>query len=215
MFTGLVEDVGTIGAVLPRGGGHELLVRTRIPMADCALGDSVAVDGACLTIDRFEGPDGFVAVAGRETVERTTLARARAGRRVHLERALKVGDRLGGHLVQGHVDGVARIRRIEDRRETWVLWVELPGALSRYVAPKGSLTVDGVSLTVNEVEGQTARVNIVPHTRRVTHLGDKRVGDEVNIEVDVLAKYVERLLDASESGKGTLLSTLARSGFLD
>ncbi|MCO4744409.1 MAG: riboflavin synthase [Proteobacteria bacterium] len=216
MFTGLVEDVGTIASVLARGGGKELLIRCpKLPLSECALGDSIAVDGACLTVDRFEGANGFVAIAGRETIERTSLADARPGRQVHLERAMQLGGRLGGHLVQGHVDGVGRITRIQDQQETWVLWVEMPEDLGRYVASKGSITIDGVSLTVNEIEGRMARVNIVPHTRRVTHLGRKRPGGSVNLEVDVLAKYVERLLNAPESGKGTLLSTLARSGFLD
>ncbi|TNE92027.1 MAG: riboflavin synthase [Deltaproteobacteria bacterium] len=216
MFTGLVEDVGTIAAIRGAGGGKELLLRCpKLPLDECALGDSIAVDGACLTVDRFEGKDGFVAVAGRETLAHTTLADARVGQRVHLERALRLGDRLGGHLVQGHVDGVGRVTRVEDRQETWILWVHIPEELRRYVAPKGSLTLDGVSLTVNEIDDGAARLNIVPHTRRVTHLGEKRPGQGINLEVDVLAKYVERLLGAREPGKSTLLSALARNGFLD
>lgn len=213
MFTGLVEDVGTIRAVGRRGNGLELTIRTAIPLHEVAEGDSIAVDGACLTAERFEA-DAFVAVAGRETLERTTLARARAGRRVHLERALRLGDRLGGHLVQGHVDGLARVQRVQDAAESWLLWLDLPQELVRYVAAKGSLTVDGVSLTVNEVDGSVARLNVVPHTREVTRLGDLTAGDAVNIEVDILAKYVERLLSAPEPGKGLSLKTLSENGFL-
>lgn len=216
MFTGLVEDVGTIAASRVVGGGRELLLRCpKLPLHECALGDSIAVDGACLTVDRFEGQDGFVAVAGRETLAHTTLADARVGQRVHLERALQLGARMGGHIVQGHVDGVGRVARVEDKQETWVLWVDVPPGLQQYIAAKGSITLDGVSLTVNEIEGASARVNIVPHTRRVTHLGHKRAGHAINIEVDVLAKYVERLLGAREPGKDSLLSALAKNGFLD
>ncbi len=199
MFTGLVEDVGTIAWVKPQGSGQQLGIRTAIPLGEVAVGDSIATNGVCLTAEGFEG-DVFRAVAGRETLERSTLARARAGQRVHLERALAVGDRLGGHLVQGHVDGQGEILRSTDAQESWILWVRIPRELSRYVASKGSLCVDGVSLTVNEMAGDDARLNIVPHTARVTRLGGLRPGDRVNLEVDILAKYVERLLGGSTSG---------------
>ena len=193
MFTGLVEDVGVVVAVTPTGAGKSLVIRTALPLAEVAPGDSIAVDGVCLTAESTQG-DTFRAVAGRETMERSTLASVRAGRSVHLERALALGDRLGGHLVQGHVDGVGTVCRVADQQESWVVWVEVPGEASRYVASKGSLTVDGVSLTVNELDGRVVRLNIVPHTARVTRLGSLRAGDRVNLEVDVLAKYVERLL---------------------
>jgi len=199
MFTGLVEDVGTIAWVKPQGSGQLLGIRTAIPLGDVSVGDSIATNGVCLTAEGFEG-DVFRAVAGRETLERSTLARARAGQRVHLERALAVGDRLGGHLVQGHVDGLGEVLRSYDAQESWILWIRIPRELSRYVASKGSLCVDGVSLTVNEVAGDDARLNIVPHTARVTRLGGLRPGDRVNLEVDILAKYVERLLGGSTSG---------------
>ena len=134
---------------------------------------------------------------------------------MHLERALRLGDRLGGHLVQGHVDGVGRVARIEDRQESWILWFELPEGLERYVAPKGSITLDGVSLTVNEIEGRMGRVSVVPHTIEVTHLGSKKPGAPINIEVDILAKYVERLLGPRGSGNSSLLDAMARHGFMD
>lgn len=217
MFTGLVEDVGTIVAVGPQGRGIELTIRTAIPMSEVALGDSIAVDGACLTVESM-GPDRFVAVAGRETLERTTLRDARAGRQVHLERALRLGDRLGGHIVQGHVDGLGRVVRISEAQESVILWIEAPSEVVRYVAPKGSITVDGVSLTVNEVDEQRFRVNVVPHTARVTRLGRLTPGAAVNLEVDVLAKYVERLLGVGPSGdpqpaSGLTLEKLTRFGF--
>lgn len=211
MFTGLIEDVGAIVAVRPEGDGLALGIRTAIPLAEVAKGDSIAVDGACLTAERFEG-DVFYVTAGRETLQHTTLGGARPGRRVHLERALRVGDRLGGHLVQGHVDAVGRIASVTDARESWVIWIELPREIERYVAEKGSICLDGVSLTVNELRGREARVNVVPHTRAVTRVRDWRAGDAVNVEVDVLAKYVERLLGRAPGG-GLDIETLKRAGF--
>lgn len=210
MFTGLVEDVGTLVRIQPQGSGRELAIRTRLPIPEIAVGDSIAVDGACLTAERFEA-DTFIAVAGAETLAHTTLGDARIGRSVHLERALRLGDRLGGHLVQGHVDGTGRVTSARQERESWVMWVELDPALIRFVAPKGSITLDGVSLTVNQVDGASLRVNIVPHTARVTRLGGLRAGDRLNVEVDVLAKYVERLL--AGRAPGLTLEDLARHGF--
>jgi riboflavin synthase len=206
MFTGLVEDTGTIVSVLPEQGGRRLLIRTRIPLSEVRIGDSIAVDGACLTAERLAG-DCFEVVAGRETLGLTTLGEVRAGRRVHLERALRLGDRLGGHLVQGHVDGTARVLRSHAQGESWILWIELPPGLSKYVVRKGSLTVDGVSLTVNEVVGDTCRMNLIPHTVSVTRLGELRPGDAVNVETDLLARYVERLMGGDHGG---LMAKLAR-----
>jgi riboflavin synthase len=214
MFTGLVEDLGTIVEVRPRGNGLEIAIRTKIPLAEVAIGDSIAVNGVCLTAERCEG-DRFIAVAGRETLQKTALAGIRPGERVHLERAMQLGGRLGGHLVQGHVDGVGRVERVEDAGESWVIWLSAPPELARYIAPKGSITIDGVSLTVNEVHGNRFRVNIVPHTRTVTRLGLIGPGDPVNLEVDVIAKYVERLLgERSAHGPGLTLETLAENGYL-
>jgi riboflavin synthase len=193
MFTGLIEDTGTIASITTRGSGREIGVRTGLPLGEVRIGDSIAVDGACLTAERIEG-DRFFATCGRETLEKTTLGQARVGRRVHLERALRLGDRLGGHMVQGHVDGTARVRSVTPSGESVVIWVDGAPELLRYVASKGSVCVNGVSLTVNEVDARGFRVNIVPHTATRTHLGALRSGESVNIEVDVLAKYVERLV---------------------
>lgn len=210
MFTGLVESVGEITGVRPEGAGWRLTIHSALPISEIRLGDSIAVDGACLTAEAFEG-DAFVVVAGRETLEKTSLGRVRVGRRVHLERALKVGDRLDGHIVQGHVDGVGRVLSAEERSESWVIWMQLAPDLLRFVAPKGSITLDGVSLTVNEVVGERFRVNVVPHTARVTRLASFRPGQAVNVEVDVLAKYVARLLQADEAPD--LLARLRENGF--
>ena len=212
MFTGLVEDIGQIVSIQPRGNGHELRIRTALPLTEVAVGDSIAVDGVCLTAEAVATGD-FTAVAGRETLAHSTLSAIRAGRHVHLERALRLGDRMGGHLVQGHVDGIGTIRSLSRERESVVLWVTLPQDLTRYVAEKGSICIDGVSLTVNEVDHSGLRVNIVPHTARVTRLGSLTSGQSVNIEVDVLAKYVERLLGGNTAGTTLSLDTLRKHGF--
>ena len=197
MFTGLVEDIGTIKAVQPLKGGRKLTIRTRLPLEEIALGDSIAVNGVCLTADDF-GDGCFVATVGRETVMTSTLGEIKQGSSVHLERALAVGDRLGGHLVQGHVDGVGRVTKSYDAGESWILWVELTPEIERYVVSKGSLTIDGVSLTVNEIVGRTARVNLVPHTAKKTRLGGLLPGAVVNLEVDIIAKYVERMMQGQQ-----------------
>ncbi len=193
MFTGLVEDTGTIASITTRGSGREIGVRTALPLGEVRIGDSIAVDGACLTAERIEG-DCFFATCGRETLDKTTLGDVRVGRKVHLERAMRLGDRLGGHMVQGHVDGTAKIRSLKTASESVVIWLDAAPGLLKYLASKGSVCVDGVSLTVNEVDARGFRVNIVPHTVTKTRLGALRAGDAVNIEVDVLAKYVERLV---------------------
>ena len=213
MFTGLVEDVGSVVAVRPSGRGRRVVIRTDLDLSQVRIGDSIAVNGACLTAE-VVGADRFEAVAASETVAKTTLGRLRAGQRVHLEQALRVGARLGGHLVQGHVDGVGQLVRVEPGAESSALWVEAPKGLGRYIAAKGSICLDGVSLTVNELDGMKFRVNIVPHTRRITLIGELQVGDEINVEVDILSKYVERLMGQSGSDpSGLSLEMLARHGF--
>lgn len=211
MFTGLVEDCGTVASISSRGNGHALTIASGLPLAEVAIGASIAVNGACLTAEELAG-ERFTVTCGRETLARTTLGRLRVGDRVHLERALRVGDHLGGHLVQGHVDGVGRVSAVDHDAESWVFWVEVPDDLLRYIAPKGSICIDGVSLTVNELSGRRFRVNVVPHTATVTLMSTRKAGDAVNIEVDILAKYVERLLGGGAGG-GLSLETLRRSGF--
>ncbi len=212
MFTGLVEDIGTILAVRPRGAGKALSIRTTIPMSEVGLGDSIAVNGACLTADGFHDA-GFECVAATETLAKTTLGHLRKGHQVHLERALQLGDRLDGHLVQGHVDGLGSVVSAGSARESFVLWVRPEPGLLKYIAPKGSITIDGVSLTVNEVTGDAFRVNLVPHTTDVTLLGALRTGTPVNLEVDVLAKYVERLLGDRAASGGLSVESLRDNGW--
>lgn len=211
MFSGIVEDVGAVVSVIPRGNGRLVAIRTAIP-ADPAAGvgsarreavgpgDSIAVMGACLTVEAVEPPHAFSVVAGRETVECTTLGDLRAGSRVHLERALRLGDRLDGHLVSGHVDGVGRVVSAERDAESVVLGIEVPPRLGRYLARKGSVAIDGVSLTVNEAEGAVFRIAVIPFTAAHTLLGALVPGACVNIEVDLIARYVERLLGGEPAG---------------
>jgi riboflavin synthase len=197
MFTGLVEDVGEVSGLRSRGGVREILVRTALPPADLRAGDSVSVHGVCLTLMADCDPEGSFRVAAvSETLRRSTLDKLRPGSRVHLERALKLEDRLGGHLVQGHVDGLGSVRRIERRGEEWVLDVGLPQRLRRYLVEKGSICLDGVSLTVARTGPDWFRVHIVPATAGSTLIARYRPGREVNLEVDLIAKYVESLLGA-------------------
>jgi riboflavin synthase len=196
MFTGIVEGTGTVAAMRrpPAGGAARLEVEAPWPAGELAVGDSVAVDGCCLTVvARTAG--GFAADVVAETLRRTTLGRLPAGARVNLERPLALGGRLGGHLVQGHVDGVGRVLERRPAGEGGEeVRVDLPGDLARYVVEKGSIAVDGVSLTVAGVGQGWFAVALVPHTLAATTLGERAPGDPVNLEVDVVAKYVERLV---------------------
>jgi riboflavin synthase len=195
MFTGIVEGTGRVVtlAVAPGGAGAWLEVEAPWPAGTLAAGDSVAVDGCCLTVAAAT-PTGFAADLVAETLRRTALGRLAAGDRVNLERPLALGGRLGGHLVQGHVDGVARVLERQAAGEGRELRVELPEALARYVVEKGSIAVDGVSLTVAGLGQGWFAVALVPHTLATTTLGERGPGDPVHLEVDVVAKYVERLV---------------------
>jgi riboflavin synthase len=197
MFTGIVEELGEV-VRLTDGGGDSAVVAVRGPVvtADAKHGDSIAVNGVCLTvIDNVDGV--FTADVMGETLRRTSLGALRPGSPVNLERAATLGTRLGGHLVQGHVDGVAEILGREPAEAWEVLTFSLPPEVSRYVVEKGSITVDGVSLTVMAVTGDSFSIGLIPTTLKLTVLGQKAVGDPVNLEVDVIAKYVERLLGAA------------------
>jgi riboflavin synthase len=199
MFTGIVEERGRVRAVEPRPGGDgaRIEIEARAVLADTEVGASMAVNGCCLTVvDR--GADWWAADAVPETLERTALGALRAGDAVNLERPIRLGDRLGGHLVQGHVDAVGSVARREQLGDgSTLIEIAAPGDLLRYVVEKGSITVDGVSLTITEVGAGSFSVAIVPHTAAVTTLGQKTPGGPVNLEVDVVAKYVERLLDGA------------------
>jgi len=196
MFTGIVQGVGRIRSVEPRGGDVVLWIETGpVPLDDVQVGGSIAVSGACLTATSIE-EHAFAADVSRETLSLTTLGAAAAGTRVNIEKALTAGQALGGHYVTGHVDGVAKVvSRHDDARSVRVEF-EVPEELARYVARKGSVCVDGVSLTVNGVQGRRFDVNLVPHTLELTTLADCRRGTAVNVEVDIIARYLERMLEA-------------------
>jgi riboflavin synthase len=194
MFTGIVQDIGRVESLTARGGDVRLAIRVaHLELARTAIGDSICVQGCCVTAVTLDGPV-FAADLSRETLSLTTLGALAVGTAVNLEPALRAGDALGGHLVSGHVDGVATvISEATDARSTRVV-IEVPAALARYIARKGSVAVDGVSLTVNEVAGARFGVNLIPHTREHTTLGSLVPGTRVNLEIDQVARYVERLL---------------------
>jgi len=198
MFTGIVQTTGTIARLEARGGDTRLHVRAAaLDLSDVAIGDSICVSGVCLTAIALDAAT-FAADVSTETLSCTTLGMLQSGQCVNLEKSLRLADRLGGHLVSGHVDGVGRVLAVapDARSQRWTF--ELPPALARYVAAKGSICVDGVSLTVNEVDANRFGVNLIPHTVEVTTFRDKQAGDAVNIEVDLIARYVERLRTAGD-----------------
>jgi riboflavin synthase len=199
MFTGIIEAVGRLGSAETRDGDLRLRIEAGgLDLSDARLGESIAVSGVCLTVVAFDAT-GFSADVSNETLSLTTLGRLSAGAAVNLERALRASDRLGGHLVSGHVDGLGRVQRRwpDARSERWRFTA--PSGLLRYVAAKGSICVDGVSLTVNAVDHEGFEVNLVPHTLQHTAFGATADGAEVNLEVDVIARYVERLAQAART----------------
>ncbi|APZ44499.1 riboflavin synthase [Acidihalobacter ferrooxydans] len=217
MFTGIIQAVGRVGHIEPRGGDSRLTVEAgALDLRDAALGDSIAVNGVCLTAVGYDGAR-FAADVSGESLSRTTLGALGAGSPVNLELALQPTTRLGGHLVSGHVDGVGEIvERCADARSVRFV-IRAPDRLARYIAEKGSICVDGISLTVNGVDGAQFDINIVPHTLEATTLHTARVGQKVNLEVDVIARYLERLLlgDAAAQAAGGAITRelLERHGF--
>ena len=199
MFTGIVTDMGVVRAVEARANDlHRVTIACSYPRASIALGASIACSGICLTVTATaedKGGTTFAVDAAAETLKVTTAGRWKAGTRVNLERALKMGDELGGHLVAGHIDGVATLDKREDLTEAARMTFRTPKELMRFIAPKGSVTLDGVSLTVNEVERDTFSVLIIPHTLTVTTFGALKAGDPVNLEVDTMARYAARLAE--------------------
>lgn len=210
MFTGLVETTGTLRARERRGPGFRLEIACDLRPLE--LGESIAVSGVCLTVAETSSK-GFAADVSIETVERTTLGRVASGSRLNLERSLAVGDRLGGHLVSGHVDAVARVVAVEPAGEARRVTIAAPAPVLPFIAPKGSVALDGVSLTVNAVSGDRFELMLIPHTLQVTNLGALRPGAELNLEVDLVARYVVRWLEASGASGHTLADALARAGF--
>jgi len=202
MFTGLIEEMGTIESVEKRAPGHRLRVRAAAVLADARVGDSLAVDGCCLTVVERDA-ERFAVDTVPETLARTTLGERRAGDRVNLERALRLDQRLGGHLVQGHVDGVGIVRAMAREGDGVRMSLEIPAAFVRFVAEKGSLAVDGVSLTVARELGDGCEIALIPHTLGHTTAGGYQPGRRVNLEVDLVARYLARLLDESGASRRT------------
>lgn len=201
MFTGLIEGTGTLLRIDQRGPDAQMVIRPNRVMESLQLGESIAVDGACLTVVSFHGSEFTVDVSA-ETLHRTTLGRKTSGVQVNLERALRMGDRLGGHLVSGHVDGIGILKDRAAEGRSWRLSFQVPRELTRHVIEKGSIAVNGISLTVNGCGDTHFHVNIVPHTAKETTIPRLRIGEEVNVETDLVGKYVEKLV-ACWGGQGS------------
>jgi riboflavin synthase len=220
MFTGIIEGLGTISSVRSSGQGSRLAVEADFELTGTKIGESVAVNGACLTVVTLSNKR-FEADVSPETIEKTTFGRVKIGERVNLERALLLSSRVDGHLVSGHVDALGTIVRRETAGNATLVTVEIPPDAARYIIPKGSVAVDGISLTVNQCDEGSFGVSIIPHTGLITTIGFKKVGEPVNIETDMIGKYVERFLRADKAeqketkdGGGVDMELLAKSGFL-
>ena len=214
MFTGITAALGYVRRLMRRGEDAVLEIESSLDLDDVRVGDSMAVSGACLTVTAKAGRI-FATDVSAETLSRTTFRNLAAGDRVNLEKALRVGDRLGGHIVLGHVDGVGRIVEKTPRSGSLVLGFEIDPGLGRYAVAKGSITVDGISLTVNRCEKTRFYVNIIPHTTTATTLGLKKVADEVNIETDIIARYLEKLISTEKEPDGATGAVGGSSGGID
>jgi riboflavin synthase len=217
MFTGLIQDVGKIQSLEPRQGGIRLTISTRLNLSAIRTGDSISVDGVCLTVVHLTG-NAFVVEASPETLRKTTLSMARQGQSVNLETALKMSDPLGGHLVAGHVDGTGEILEVVPEGNSWRYRFRVPLEIDQYLVQKGSVAVDGISLTVAECGDGEFSASVIPHTARATTLGNKKAGDRVNLESDMIAKYVEKFVRRGEKREpqaSTLdAAFLAKYGYL-
>lgn len=213
MFTGIVADIGKLKALTPGRAGVRAELSTGLDVADFALGESVAVNGVCLTVDAL-GSASFMADVSPETLKRSNLGELRPGSEVNLERALRPVDRLGGHFVLGHVDGVGTVHSRKREGEFEVIAFNAPREVARYLVSKGSVAVDGVSLTVASVSGELFTVAVIPHTLGRTTLAGRKAGDRVNLEADILGKYIEKLSRGERPEGGLTFETLARNGFL-
>lgn len=221
MFTGIIESLGSVAAIQATGAGRRMTVSTALDLTETRIGDSIAVNGACLTAVTLENHRFGVDISP-ESLKRTTLGQLRIGQEVNLERALRLSDRLDGHLVSGHIDGIGHIRsRVADGK--WiVIGISVPASLLRYMIEKGSVAVDGISLTINSVGKAEFSVSVIPHTAQMTTLISKSAGDAVNIETDMIGKYVERFMtagqpkghDRADGRPGIDMQFLSRSGFL-
>ncbi len=213
MFTGIIEAIGHIAELRPAGGDLSVRVQTgSLSLDDVALGDSIATNGVCLTVVALPG-DGFWADVSQETISKTTAQHWQVGQSVNLEKALMPTSRLGGHLVSGHVDGIGEVVSHQQRGRAWQLVINAPGELAKYIAQKGSITVDGTSLTVNEVQGRRFELTIVPHTLTETVIDGYQTGTLVNLEVDLIARYLERLLQGSTEASPLTEQFLKQHGY--
>lgn len=214
MFTGLIETVGELVSIERRGASGSLTVKTALPLDEIRIGDSIAVNGACLTVVR-KGGGAVTFDVSPETIDRTAFKNLKSGAPLNMERAMRLSDRLDGHLVSGHVDCIATVTERREVAGNIVFGFRFPAEFAKYIAAKGSVAIDGISLTVNSVGPDSFSVNIIPHTASKTTLLQKRVGDEVNIETDLLCRYLERLLAGRETREGGVtLDLLAKNGFM-
>ena len=222
MFTGIIEGLGTVSAVRPAGWGKRLAVETDFDLNQTKIGDSICVSGACLTAVKIDRRYFEVDISP-ETLDMTTFSQAKIGQRVNIERALRLSDRIDGHLVSGHIDGVGKIRQSETLGNAIIVTIEVPESLTRYMIHKGSVAVDGISLTINSCAAGSFSISIIPHTAKLTTIGFKNKGDPVNIETDMLGKYVERFMSAQpgpndardEKPAGIDEAYLIKTGFLN
>lgn len=221
MFTGIIEGLGRIAGIKPMGTGKRLVIDADFTLDMTGIGDSIAVSGACLTVTLIEGKRFEVDVSP-ETISKTTLGMARIGDRVNLERALRLSDRLDGHLVTGHVDGVGTVKNRQNEGNAIIVTLAVPSTLTRYIINKGSVAIDGISLTINDCDQFSIRVAVIPHTAKLTTIGFKKIGDPVNIESDIIGKYVERFVNKIEPDNlrkkaktsGVDMQFLAKTGFI-
>ncbi len=214
MFTGIIEDKGKVRRVEYRGQEKRLAIELPPHLTEVQLGDSININGVCLTVTQKEGQTIELDLS-QETLQKTILGNLKVGDQVNLERALKLSDRLGGHIVTGHIDGIGEIIEKWEERDFLQLKIRIPESASRYVVQKGSIAIDGISLTVNEIQGDEIQLTLIPYTIKKTTLIHKRIGDQVNVEVDILGKYVEKLLGQGEKKSEKLnLSFLKDHGFI-
>lgn len=213
MFTGIVEEIGHVRQITRQGEFQRMQISAQRVLEDVKMGDSINVDGVCQTVVHFDA-QSFSVETVSETLSRTTLGQFQRGRPVNLERALCPGDRLGGHIVQGHVDGVGHVESVQERQNEWRIQITVPSTLQRYIAEKGSIAIDGTSLTVADLSDGGFTISVIPHTFDYTILSQRRVGDAVNLEVDVLARYIERLLaGGAGSNAGLSFESLRNMGY--
>jgi riboflavin synthase len=214
LFTGLVAEKGVVEKIAKSRFSAVLTLRAQIAASGLEIGESIAVNGVCLTVTAFDSGTFTVDVM-LETLRKTNLGLLQPGSRVNLERALRLGDRLGGHLVTGHIDGTGVVARLKERGIATEMWVEVPPELEKYLVPRGSVALDGVSLTIADLRPGALMVSLIPHTKEITTLGEKKIGDILNIETDILGKYVHHLLSGRETSReGITEGFLAEHGFL-